>query len=45
VGLRSFDDLRELLITGLGIQEAIVITRAKNELPRFRDALTLSGLL
>jgi hypothetical protein len=45
VGLRSFDDLRELLITGLGIQEAIVITRAKNELPRFRDALTLSALL
>jgi hypothetical protein len=45
VGQRSFDDLRQLLITGLGIQEAIVITRAKNELPRFRDALTLSALL
>jgi Family of unknown function (DUF6675) len=45
VGLRSFDDLRQLLITGLGIQEAIVITRAKNELPRFRDALALSALL
>jgi len=45
VGLRSFDDLRELLITGPGIQEAIVITRAKNELPRFWDALTLSALL
>ena len=45
VGLRSFDDLRQLLITGLGIQEAIVIMRAKNELPRFRDTLTFSALL
>ena len=45
MGLRSFDDLRQLLITRLGIQEAIVIMRAKNELPRFRDALTLSALL
>jgi hypothetical protein len=45
LGLRRLDDLRQLLITGLGVQEAIVITRAKNELPRFRDALTLSALL
>jgi hypothetical protein len=45
VGLCSSDDLRQLLITGLGIQEAIVIMRAKGELPRFRDALTLSALL
>jgi hypothetical protein len=40
MGLRRFDDLWQLLITGLRIQEAIVIMRAKNELPRFRDALT-----
>ena len=45
VGLCSFDDLCQLLITGLGIQEAIVIMRAKNELPRFRHTLTFSALL
>jgi len=45
VSLRGFDDLRQLLITRLGIQEAMIIVRTKNELPRFRDALTLSVLL
>jgi hypothetical protein len=45
VSLRGFDDLRQLLITRLGIQEAMIIVRTKNELPRFRVALTLSALL
>jgi hypothetical protein len=45
VSLRGFDDLRQLLITRLGIQEAMIIVRTKNELPRFRDALTLSVLI
>jgi hypothetical protein len=45
VGLGGFDDLRRLLITRLGIQEAMIIMRTENELPRFRDALTFSALL
>ena len=46
MALRSFDDLRRLLINRLGIQEAaIAIMRTKNKLPRFRDALTFSALL
>jgi hypothetical protein len=45
VGLRGFDDLRQLLVTRLGIQEAMIIMRTKNALPRFQDALTLSALL
>jgi len=43
--MRGFDDLRQLLITGLGIPEAAIIMRTKNELPRLRDALRFSALL
>jgi hypothetical protein len=45
VGLRGFDDLRQLLITRLGIQLAMIIMLTKNELLRFRDTLTCSALL
>src|ERR1700704_3830268 len=43
--IRGFDDLRQLWLTGLGIPEAVIIMRTKNELPRFRDALSFSALL
>lgn len=45
MGLRGFDDLRQLLIARLGIQEAMIIMRTKNEPLRFRAALTFSALL
>src|ERR1700736_849746 len=34
-----------MLITRLGISVAVIIMRTKNELPRFRDALSFSALL
>jgi len=42
VGLCGFDGLRQLLITRLGIQKALIM---KNALPRFRDALSVSAFL
>jgi hypothetical protein len=44
-GLGCFDDLRQFLITRRGIQEAMIVMRTKNDLPRFRYALTFSALL
>ncbi len=41
----SWHKKRQLLITRLGIQEAMIITQINNKLPRFRDALTFSALL
>jgi hypothetical protein len=43
--VRGFDDLRQLLITRLGVPVAVIIMRTHNELPRFRDALRVSALL
>jgi hypothetical protein len=43
--MRGFDDLRQWLITGLGIPQAVINMPTKNELPRFRVALSSAALL